>query len=113
MNKFRSLPKGGQEKIVKYTGFDDEYPLLRNNQEYNCSQLAELLNKKPDAIKKRLVNKYTFTSNDLRNTASQWHRDRSKLANTSFINDDDGKATSKQFSQQWLSTKALVIKTNT
>ena len=46
MNKFRSLPKGGVEKIVKYTGFDDEYPALKNNQEYTCSELAELLNKK-------------------------------------------------------------------
>lgn len=113
MNKFRSLPKRGVEKIVKYTGFDDEYPALKNNQEYTYAELAELLNKKIDSIRKRLSNKYTFTSNDLRNSTSQWHKDRAKGLNTSFINDDDGKATSKQFSQKWLSTKALVIKTNT
>lgn len=95
---------------VKYTGFDGNFPNLKNGEHYTYDEVSLLTSMTNNQIRKRLANKKQFSGFDLKHSVSKWHKERNKVVDTMFINDDDGSSTSKKFSQKWLSTKSLVIR---
>ena len=77
---------------LKYTGFDGNFPRLKNGQYYTYIEIVKLTS---------LTHKQ-FSGFDLKHSVSKWHKERNKTVDTVFIDGEDGSAKSKKLSQEWL-----------
>jgi len=95
---------------LKYTGFDSNFPNLKNGDYYTYDDVTSLTLMTNNQVRKRLANKKQFSALDLKHSVSKYPKPINKIVNTMFIDDEDGSSASKKFSQKWLSTKTLVIR---
>tara|TARA_R110002072_G_scaffold157248_3_gene307876 strand:+ start:10135 stop:10434 length:300 start_codon:yes stop_codon:yes gene_type:complete len=87
---------------LKYTGFDGNFPRLKNGQYYTYIEIVKLTSLTHNQVRKRLANKKQFSGFDLKHSVSKWHKERNKTVDTVFIDGEDGSAKSKKLSQEWL-----------